>query len=292
MILWAAVHPISKVLSISIPPVSLAFYRVLFSLFFFIPFFSLVERFQHQKTFGENRKWLLSSKHWKTLVATSILGIVFPLLFFSWGLRFSTASAASVLVNTTPLFIIAITALFMGKTHSLKKLAGALVGFAGVVLVSSNGSLAFLSSGYFTGNILFLGEALFVAIATILAESLSRNLGGFKTQYYTGIIALPLLFAILAATGEANSFASLGFTEWIGLLFVGIVFSGFCLGFYTTSIPKVGAENSALMKLLIPVFAIAYSAVFLGEQITGPFITGTGLVLAGLFLALKDHGKQ
>ena len=287
MFLWAFIHPLSKILLKTIPPSNLAFFRVLFSMFFFVPMFALAKIPSEEKSV--KKRW--SAKNWKTLVLLAVIGSFAPTFLQAWGLSFTTASASAVIVNTNPFFVILVAALLLGRKISLQKGVGVTLGIAGVTLVASNGDFSFLSTKFFLGNMLVLGNAFFTGIATVVAEDVSKNLGGFRMQYYTNFLALPLFIAGLVLFGGLNSISSIGIWEWLGLLALGVIFSGFCVGIFNTALPKIGAENAALFKLLIPVISIVYSVVLLDEKLSPVFALGTALVLSGLFLALKD-GKR
>ncbi len=61
--------------------------------------------------------------------------------------------------------------------------------------------------------------------------------------------------------------------------------SGVCWSLFFEGINRLGAVRTAGFKLLLPVFAVAYSALFLNETPTPAFAAGLVLVLAGVWTA-------
>ncbi len=59
----------------------------------------------------------------------------------------------------------------------------------------------------------------------------------------------------------------------------------FCTGFayvlYFRLIANVGPANAITVTFLIPAFAIAWGAIFLGEQVTGAMLIGCAVILIG-----------
>jgi drug/metabolite transporter (DMT)-like permease len=48
---------------------------------------------------------------------------------------------------------------------------------------------------------------------------------------------------------------------------------------------RIGAPRTSMVTYLLPPFALAYGALFLGEQITLDALLGLGLVVVGILLA-------
>ena len=71
------------------------------------------------------------------------------------------------------------------------------------------------------------------------------------------------------------------------VLALGIVCSGLAYLLYYRLIRDVGPTRTATVTFLIPVFALVWAIVFLGEHITGAMLLGCALVLAGTLLVLR-----
>jgi drug/metabolite transporter (DMT)-like permease len=74
-----------------------------------------------------------------------------------------------------------------------------------------------------------------------------------------------------------------------GMLLLAIGFGVLCTGlpylFYFPLMQRVGPTRAMTVNFLVPVFAMLWGALFLGEPITAGAVIGCGLVLAGVVLA-------
>ncbi|HUS23761.1 MAG TPA: DMT family transporter [Candidatus Binatia bacterium] len=74
-------------------------------------------------------------RHWPQVIAGSVLGSYVSMMLWLAGYKYTRASIAAVLNETTVLFILALAVLFLGERVGRRQLAGSAVAVAGVVLV-------------------------------------------------------------------------------------------------------------------------------------------------------------
>ena len=86
----------------------------------------------------------------------------------------------------------------------------------------------------------------------------------------TFALALPTLFLWPARTP--------GLKAWAALLVVGLVCTGLAYVLYFRLIEAAGPARALTVTFIIPVFALVYGSVFLGETIT-PWMVACGLVI-------------
>ena len=61
---------------------------------------------------------------------------------------------------------------------------------------------------------------------------------------------------------------------------------------YFRLMSRVGPTNAVSVTFLIPLFAMLWGALFLGESITAQMVLGGGIVLVGIALALGLVGPK
>lgn len=77
--------------------------------------------------------------------------------------------------------------------------------------------------------------------------------------------------------------------NWINLLFLGIVASGFCFSAWNKSCNLVGTVKISGLLYLIPVVTVIFAHFALKEKITAMGILGTVFTIVGLFLSEKNN---
>ena len=77
-----------------------------------------------------------------------------------------------------------------------------------------------------------------------------------------------------------------GVTAWLALLVVGVLCTGVAYVLYFRLIDKMGASASLTVTFLIPVFAVIYGVLFLGEAVTAWMLICGAVILFGTALSL------
>lgn len=75
-----------------------------------------------------------------------------------------------------------------------------------------------------------------------------------------------------------------GAVVWGALLGLALLSTAFAYILFFRLLATVGATNTSLVTLLIPVSAILLGAAFLGEQLSMPQLAGLGLIGLGLLV--------
>ncbi|MBI4360297.1 DMT family transporter [Candidatus Micrarchaeota archaeon] len=273
MAVWASFHPIAKLVLNDVSPLTLSFFRLFFALFFFVPYLA----YQKQIAWPEK-------KDWKYVFINAAFGAFLAVWLNNTGLQLSTASASAVLVNANPLFVALLAAAILRERLTPRTLAGLSLAFFGIVLVVTNGELAWAADpAYFAGNLLLLAGAFCIAIAAIAIVPLAKKYRAVQGQFWGILPALAGFFITWLALGEWRHAAGISIANWAGLFWIGFVVSGVCWSLLFEGIKQLGVVTASSFKLLLPVFAVAYSALFLGEQLSAFFLAGMALVLSGLY---------
>jgi drug/metabolite transporter (DMT)-like permease len=159
-----------------------------------------------------------------------------------------------------------------------------LLGIVGVgVLVGGFGGLVEGLSGT-------RSEAL-VGVGAILAGSVSYAVGGLYARrsmkdvpvtvsavgQSAGGLVLVLPFAAFALPKGLPSLQAIG-----ALAGLGVIGTGFSLLLYFRLIANVGPTRTSTVTYLVPVWALLYGGLLLGEAITARSVLGLVLILAGV----------
>lgn len=189
---------------------------------------------------------------------------------------------AAILNATTPMFTAIVAWLWTKDPFTLGKLAGVLLGIVGVgVLVGGSGS-------HGAGLWLPAGFSLLAALAYGVA-------GVFSARHFHG--ETPLDMAIgqqLAATLVLLPVSLLTWryaepsgTVVFAVVMLAVVCTAAAYLLYFALIHSVGALRTLTVTFLVPVFAVVWGAVFLGEAISWRTVVGLAVILSSVALVVR-----
>ncbi|RYZ60992.1 MAG: DMT family transporter, partial [Chitinophagaceae bacterium] len=218
------------------------------------------------------------------IVLTGVLGNLFPAFLFGIAIQQQIQSSlAGILNSLTPLFVIVIGALFFKKLVPQKKVAGVLIGFAGLVLLSISRGPVTLSEIGFT--LLILLATLFYGLNVNIITTYLKGVDPFRMATVSiASLFLPTLVVLLlnpislATAAERQSV--------LACVALGILSSSVATALYYILIKKAGGLFASLVTYAVPVVAIFWGLLF-GEEISTLQVGCLGVILGGVYLANK-----
>lgn len=224
--------------------------------------------------------------HWKKIFFLGLLNSGIPFALYAYALLSISTGLSSLLNATVPLFGALVAWFWLKDRPHGMKIIGLLIGFVGVAMLAS-GKASFKpnASGLVTG------WAVLACLGACLCYGLAAS---FTKRYLSGVPSL------VVATGSQLG-ATLGLalptllfwpatlpsaTAWLALLVVGVLCTGVAYVLYFRLIDKVGAAGSLTVTFLIPVFAVIYGVVFLGESVTAWMLICGAVILCGTALSM------
>lgn len=224
------------------------------------------------------------------LLVMAIINITIPFLLITWAEQSVQSSLAAILTSPVPLFAIVLSALFLhDEPLRLNGLVGLIVGFIGVVIITSRGLTGAGSS--VAGELALLGAAISYAAGAVYAR---RNVRGLPAM-------VPAVFQVSFAAVITGTVALVAEHPWtdtpdlqaiFAILWLGILGSGFAYLFVFRLFAHWGATRTTLVAYLIPVVGIALGYLVLQEPLDGRIIIGTALVIAGIGLVNSRFGRR
>ncbi len=217
---------------------------------------------------------------WADLTVMALAGNIAPFLLIAWGEQHIDSGLAAVLNATTPFFAVLFAVLaFRAERFSRAKLAGLLLGFGGV-LVLSGADLAALASSSAQGQLAILlssacyGFGFAYARARLRGEPLALSAGQILVA--SALLAPP---ALLLTDLPSLELTLPRLVAWIGL---GAVSSGLAYILYYRLIAQVGAVNASLSTYLMPPVGVTLGWLILDEPVGWRTVAGVVGILAGL----------
>ncbi len=226
--------------------------------------------------------------HWRrNLRPFAIVGLlagVVPFSCFSFAALTLPAAHSAVLNATAPLFGALFSAIWLSERLSLRKLAGLMLGIAGVAILVGAGALP-LNGATLTAVAACLVAAASCALATIVVQKSGHSGGVHPIAMATGSLALgglmmlPALPFVLPA--HLPSLLAL-----LCVLGMALLSSGLAQALFIPLIVRIGPTRAMSVALLIPLFSMLWGALFLHEAIRASTLTGALVVLSSMALVL------
>jgi drug/metabolite transporter (DMT)-like permease len=225
-------------------------------------------------------RWTPRRSDWQRFLLVGLVGYTINGLGFNFGADHTSVFSASLLINTSPIFIIVILAL-IGERPPLGAWIGVAIAVAGVAvfLQDKTGGSHSLS-----GDLLCLISALSFAIYGIINRPLAVSYhASISTAWALLIGSIPLILLGVPAALE-QSWATLPASSWLALGYMVVfpIYIAFMLWNY--GIVHRGAAVASSFGLLVPVVSGILAALFFNESFGPTKLIGAALVLGGLLL--------
>lgn len=225
------------------------------------------------------------------LLLMALINVTIPFLLITWAEQSVDSSLAAILTAPVPLFAIILSALFLpDEPMRVNGVAGLLVGFIGVVLVTSPGLSEAGSS--VAGELALLGAAFSYGCGAVYARRYVRGLAPM----------IPAVFQVTFAAIITGSLAILVERPWtapapdlvavLSVLWLGLLGSGVAYLIVFRLFAHWGATRTTLVAYVIPVVGIVLGYLVLQEPIDGRLIAGTALIMSGLALVNSRFGRR
>lgn len=275
---WGANHGIVKSAFQDFPPVLFSAIRFTLSGGLVLGLTYLLER-----SLSLQRKDL-----WK-IVRIGFLGIGLYQVLWSVGLHRTTASNSALILSSTPLWGALYLRLVEKESFPARHYLYLLLSLLGVgLIVLKPGSGIRISLDTLAGDLLLVIAAIFAAVfLSIWSKPLLKRYSPFRLMGYSMIFGSVVLWLAVPVSGAGVSLNQVGSKSWWALgyavLLAGIV--GHVS--YYGGIERLGVTPSMVYLYLIPVWALLFNHLWLGEKILLQQILGGILILFGVHNLLR-----
>lgn len=218
------------------------------------------------------------------IAALALTGLVLFYVFYSWGLRHTTAASATLIGGGTPVIVAVLSATTLGESVSRRRAIGVLASLAGVATIVAAGTGRMTGSSL-VGNLLVLGSSASWALYTVLSRRIGA--GGNALATLVGMAIYGLVFLLPLAIGElvVSGIGPIGTRDVAVMLYLSFGPSAAAYLFWAYGLTKVEASQAAVYGNLMPLVGVVLAAVLLGEAITWLTVIGGIAIATGAWLA-------
>ncbi|MFT5484068.1 MAG: drug/metabolite transporter (DMT)-like permease [Halieaceae bacterium] len=224
--------------------------------------------------------------NWRPLLIVGAMNSAIPFCFIAYGALHVSAGFAGMVNASTPLFGAVVAAIWLRERLGLVRIVGLFVGFVGVTI---------LVWGKLDGNFTASTTAVLAMLMAAACYGWSASYMRLKIAHLDGFTAVTgsmfgaaLLFMPVAIWFWPEQAVSA--KSWVAVAILGGVCTGLAYLLYFRLIARLGPIRAISVTFMVPMFALVWGRLFLGETFTVSMIAGGAIILCGT--ALVNFGER
>lgn len=269
MLMWSSSFIATKIAYRSFSPLLLCFIRFLIasSLMIILRFF-------------QKPKIRILKKDRKNVILSAVAGISVYYAFENIALKYTSASAASLIEAAYPAITILIGVLIYHERSSKRMLAGIVISIIGVIIITDFSDMA---SNGMLGNLLLILDGFLWGFYNFLVQGISDEYDTFTLSYYQFLYGT--LFFIPMLFFEHPVMVHLNASVITAVIYLSAGCSVLAFILYNYGLKGISASSASAIMNLMPVFGIILSVLILHETITLRQILGGIIIMSGVLIS-------
>ncbi len=224
-------------------------------------------------------------RHWPALIGLGVLGNTVYQILFIYGIDWTLAGNASLMLAATPIFTTLLSVMFRQERIALLAWSGVSISVVGIALVVWGGTQAVsFSSETVRGDLTVLCAAVAWSAYTVGANPLVRRYGALPVTAVTMWVGGVGLLAASVPAFLAQDWSAVRPVSWLALIYSGAFAIALAYFIWYYSIHQIGTTRTAVYSNFIPVVALVIAWLALGELPTWLQIVGAAGIVAGTIL--------
>ncbi|WEK10461.1 MAG: DMT family transporter [Candidatus Pseudomonas colombiensis] len=270
--IWAGNTVVNKLAVGAIFPAEIGFYRWLLAGLLFTPFM-LKPVIRH---------WSVIRPNLGRIFILGVLGMAVYQSLAYFAATLTSATNMGIILSLMPLMSLAMAIASLGQRLTAGALLGALLSFAGVLVVVSSGSLALLlEHGVNLGDAMMLVATLAYAVYSTLLKKWQLRLPPLVLLYLQVLVAVVVLLPLFLASPKAG----LNLHNLPLVLYACLLASMLAPLAWMQAVIRLGPSRTTLFFNLLPLITALIAAAVLHEQLAWYHLIGGALTLAGVVLS-------
>jgi O-acetylserine/cysteine efflux transporter len=225
-------------------------------------------------------------RDWPIYLMLAVLNVVLFMGLQTFAILYMPSGSAAVVIYLQPILVGLASYLVLGEQLSVAKVVGLVLGFSGVVVVST-GSLSGSSLGTPLGVAFGVGSALSWTLGTVYFKWHGERLSALWA------VAVPFSAGGVVLTGLGLVLEPLSSISWTGTYFASFLYTalvGTALAWMLwLGLVKAGeASRVSAYVFFVPLASVLLGAAFLGETLSPWLLVGAALVICGIYLVNRQ----
>lgn len=238
----------------------------------------------------------------RPLLVVGTFNSALPFALFGFAALHLTGGLSAIFNAATPLFGAAIAWLWLHQRLAGWKLAGLLLGFAGVAALALAKAASLSAAGTATAGAAApgLGGPDWAIAACLLAPLMYGFSANYARQALSGVPPLVVATgsqfyaAVVLALPAAWLWpqAAPSAAAWLALIAMAVLCTGVAYILYFRLIAQAGAGYAMAVTYLVPAFAVLWGALVMAEAVTPTMLAGCAVIMVGTALATGVLPRQ
>ena len=246
--------------------------RAFFSMFFLVPWVVFVAR-----------ETIALRAHWREHLAVSLVNNVLPFVCLAYAATVLPASYLAVMNGMVPLWAAVTSALFLKEPFGARRVAGFVLGLAGVALIVNLGPVP-LDARTIGATLVAMLGAFFWGWAGVVIRQRSGRVAPMSLACGSVIFCCLILSPAWLTAPPPAAWSG---TPLAALVALGVLVSGVAYLPFFTLVRDIGPTRTLTVGLAVPLLGMIWGWLLLGEAITPAMVFGAALVVAALVLVMS-----
>ncbi|HKX87549.1 MAG TPA: DMT family transporter [Flavobacterium sp.] len=221
------------------------------------------------------------------IIAASFFGIAFNMLTFFKGLSYTSPIMGAVLMVTTPMIVLILSALIMRERMENKKIIGILLGLAGTITLILYGKSMVNAPNASLGNFLVFVNAMSYGFYLIIVKKLMDKYNAFSFVKWIYFFGFLMVIPFGWSEFQAVEWASVPSSAYLKIGFV-VVFSTFLTYLLNLlSMKELKPTTVAVFIYLQPLFATIFAIGLQKDELSWVKAGSAVLIFIGVYLVTQ-----
>ncbi len=233
----------------------------------------------------------LSGADRRGLFWMGFIGFTLAMALAHWGLAWSTATNAALLVATEPIALVALAPIVLGERLTGREGWGTALALLGATVIVVNGvpGLTVAIAPHWRGDLLLLLSGVCFAAYSLLGRPLLARHPSIRVTAWSFLWGLVTTAPLAAVEWQVAARSPWTAASVAAVLYLGVVMTGLGYLVWNWALERVSAARAAIYLNVQPLVGALLGVVWLGEPLSAFTVAGGSLVVLGLWLALTGR---
>ncbi len=275
---WGAAFITGKIALREFPPMTLTFLRFLIATVIIFLYLWRTEEVHVPKR-----------EDLPLLFGLGFVGIFGYYALYFTALIYTSASNAATINAMIPLVSSVLAIYVTDETLTKKKVVLILVALSGIILTVTGGDITVLTTLDFNlGDMLMLAAMLCFSLYGVFSKKANSKYTPTLVTSYAFLFGLILITPLMLREGILLESLSYSVEAWGSVIFMSVFCSVVAYVIQQKSIKRLGVNKTMLFFNLVPLFAILFSFIFLGDPITPVNIVSAGIIVTAVVMNSRE----